>query len=152
MKTIHQTTIGKIGIEEDDGFIIRVSLNAAEPVTKTKSSPLIEKAFEQLNQYLSGKRTAFDLPLRPEGTPFMESVWQALQNIPYGSTASYKDIAEAIGNPKACRAVGLANNRNPIAIFIPCHRVIGANGALVGYAGGLFMKEQLLKLEGVIVV
>lgn len=150
MKTTRQTSIGKIAIEEDDGFIIRVSLNAAEPVTKAESSPLIEEAFEQLNHYLSGKRTAFDLPLRPEGTPFMESVWQALQNIPYGSTASYKDIAEAIGSPKAFRAVGLANNRNPIAIFIPCHRVIGKNGTLVGYAGGLSMKEELLKLEGII--
>ena len=148
MKAIRKTSIGTISIEDDGKAIIEVVLNSDEKVTSKASSPLVEEAFRQLNEYLAGKRTSFDLPLRAEGTPFMKSVWQALQEIPYGKTVSYKDIAEAIGRPQACRAVGLANNRNPIAIFIPCHRVIGKNGHLVGYGGGLDMKEQLLKLEG----
>lgn len=110
-------------------------------------TPLIRKAAEQLMEYLAGKRKAFDLPLEPEGTPFQKAVWKALTGIPYGKTRTYKDIAESIGNPKACRAVGMANNKNPIAILIPCHRVIGAGGKLVGYAGGLDIKKKLLDLE-----
>lgn len=110
-------------------------------------TPLIRKAAKQLNEYLAGKRKAFDLPLEPEGTPFQKAVWKALTGIPYGSTRTYKDIAESIGNPKACRAVGMANNKNPIAILIPCHRVIGTDGKLVGYAGGLDIKKKLLELE-----
>ncbi|MGB4439469.1 MAG: methylated-DNA--[protein]-cysteine S-methyltransferase, partial [Sedimentibacter sp.] len=108
---------------------------------------LINNASNQLNEYLNGIRTAFDLPLNPEGTEFQKKVWTALCEIPYGETRSYKQIAEAAGNSKASRAVGMANNKNPIMIFIPCHRVIGANGSLVGYAGGLDMKEKLLALE-----
>ena len=96
---------------------------------------------------MDGKRKSFDLPLKPEGTEFQKKVWNALLDIPYGETRSYKDIAVAIGNPKACRAVGMANNRNPISIIIPCHRVIGANGSLVGYGGGLPIKIELLNLE-----
>ena len=95
------------------------------------------------------KRKNFDLPLLKEGTPFQISVWNALEKIPYGETRSYKDIAIAIDNPKAVRAVGMANNRNKIAIFIPCHRVIGADGKLVGYGGGLHIKQFLLELEEV---
>ncbi len=90
----------------------------------------------------------FDLPLEPAGTEFQKSVWVALQAIPYGETRSYGDMARQIGNPKACRAVGMANNRNPISIVIPCHRVIGADGSLVGYGGGLDLKQKLLTLEG----
>ena len=101
-----------------------------------------------MEAYFAGRRKTFDLPLRfDEGTPFMKQVWQALCTVPYAHTASYKDIAEAVGNPKACRAVGMANNRNPIAIIVPCHRTIGSTGALVGYGGGLGMKERLLELE-----
>jgi len=96
------------------------------------------------------EETDFDLPLAPRGTPFQLKVWQALTTIPYGETRSYKQIAEQIGNSKACRAVGLANNRNPISIVVPCHRVIGANGKLVGYGGGLDVKKYLLELEGCI--
>ena len=101
----------------------------------------------QLEEYFSGKRSSFSLPMAPVGTQFMQDVWQALVTIPYGEVRSYRDIAKAIGNPKACRAVGMANNRNPLPIIIPCHRVIGANGKLVGYAGGLDCKEKLLALE-----
>jgi O-6-methylguanine DNA methyltransferase len=100
-----------------------------------------------LSEYLIGERKSFDLPLNPRGTVFQQQVWKALCDIPYGETRSYKQIAEAIGNPKAVRAVGMANNRNPLLIVIPCHRVIGANGKLVGYGAGIEKKEFLLKLE-----
>ncbi|MDM7919002.1 MAG: methylated-DNA--[protein]-cysteine S-methyltransferase [Methanosarcina sp.] len=101
----------------------------------------------QLEAYFSGKLKSFDVKLAPEGTEFQKFVWKALCEIPYGETRSYKDIAVSLGKPKAYRAVGLANNRNPIAIIVPCHRVIGADGKLTGYAGGLDVKEFLLKLE-----
>lgn len=113
-----------------------------------RDCPSIREA-EQLTEYFAGKRKVFDLPLEPYGTEFQKKVWQALMEIPYGRTCSYGEIAAKIGNPKASRAVGSANNKNPIAIVIPCHRVVGANGALVGYASGLQTKEALLKLEGI---
>ncbi|MEE9168363.1 MAG: methylated-DNA--[protein]-cysteine S-methyltransferase, partial [bacterium] len=100
--------------------------------------------------YFRGKRMTFSVPIRFDGTDFQNKVWHALTEIPYGQTVTYKEVAEKIGNPKAVRAVGNANNRNPIAIVVPCHRVIGADGKLVGYGGGLEMKEKLLKLEGAI--
>ena len=112
-----------------------------------KTSPLSDLAASQLKEYIQGKRKVFDLPLKISGTPFQEKVWRELINIPFGETRTYKDIAIAIGTPKASRAVGMANNRNKIAIIIPCHRVIGANGSLTGYAGGLDIKEKLLLLE-----
>lgn len=160
MLCFRETSIGIIGIEEKDGAIRHLCLppQAGNPAGKGepasparpesgKESPLLKEAFAQLDAYLAGKRRSFDLPLRPEGTPFMQKVWRALCDIPYGATASYKDIAAVTGNVRAVRAVGLANNRNPIAIFIPCHRVIGSNGKLVGYGGGLDMKRRLLDLE-----
>lgn len=144
----YETQIGTIGIVENGNAIIDVCFGENIPkgieITET---PLLKKANEQLQEYLNGKRKVFDLPLEPKGTAFQQKVWEALREIPYGTTCSYKDIAEKIGNPKACRAVGMANNRNPIAIFIPCHRVIGANGKLVGYGGGLELKAKLLEIE-----
>ncbi|WP_438444808.1 methylated-DNA--[protein]-cysteine S-methyltransferase [Gorillibacterium sp. sgz5001074] len=110
---------------------------------------LIEEAARQLKDYFGGSRTSFDLPLDLRGTPFQLQVWRALGQIPYGQIRSYKQIAEAIGSPKAVRAVGGANNRNPVPIIIPCHRVIGAGGALVGYGGGLPIKQFLLHHEGI---
>lgn len=101
----------------------------------------------QLEQYFAGKRKYFDLPLEMRGTPFQRRVWEALLAIPYGETRSYKDVAETIGSARAVRAVGGANNRNPLPIVVPCHRVIGANGSLVGYGGGMPIKVQLLRLE-----
>lgn len=101
----------------------------------------------QLEAYFSGELKSFSIKLAPEGTEFQKSVWNALCEVPYGETRSYKDIAISIGNPRAYRAVGLANNRNPIAIIVPCHRIIGANGKLIGYASGLDVKEFLLRLE-----
>ena len=98
-------------------------------------------------EYLEGKRKVFDFPYEFHGTEFQKKVWKKLCDIPYGETRTYKDIAIAIGNPKACRAVGMSNNKNPITIAVPCHRVIGANGKLVGYAGGIEMKKKLLEIE-----
>jgi methylated-DNA-[protein]-cysteine S-methyltransferase len=108
---------------------------------------IIAKARKQLDAYFTGKVRDFDLPLAPEGTEFQQRVWAALLKIPYGATRSYGQQAAAIGSPKAVRAVGLANGRNPIAIIIPCHRVIGANGSLTGYGGGMARKRLLLDLE-----
>lgn len=101
----------------------------------------------QLDEYFQGKRTTFSLPFKLTGTPFQLAVWKELQNIPYGQTTSYKEIAQKINKPKAYRAVGMANNKNPLPIIIPCHRVIGSNGKLIGYAGGLKLKNYLLELE-----
>ena len=108
---------------------------------------LLEDAATQLQEYFAGERREFDLPLSPVGTTFQKSVWNALLSIPFGQTVSYSEIACQISNSKACRAVGMANNRNPLPIFIPCHRVVGKKGHLTGYAGGLKIKEYLLKLE-----
>ncbi|MEG1929832.1 MAG: methylated-DNA--[protein]-cysteine S-methyltransferase [Anaerovorax sp.] len=127
-----------------------VFFDGEEPLNKEfteKETPLLIQAKSQLTEYFLGTRKNFNLPLAPQGSDFMQRDWAELQKIPYGNTCSYKDIATALGNPKACRAVGLANNRNPIAIIIPCHRVIGSNGDLVGYAGGLHLKIFLLELE-----
>ena len=110
-------------------------------------TPLLRQAVQELQAYFAGERRTFDLPLAPAGTPFQRAVWAALREIPYGETRTYGQIAARIGRPKACRAVGMANNRNPIAIIVPCHRVVGASGALVGYAAGLSVKEKLLRLE-----
>jgi methylated-DNA-[protein]-cysteine S-methyltransferase len=109
--------------------------------------PLLCEAQSQLRAYFEGNLTRFDLPLLPEGTPFRLRVWEQLREIPYGQTISYRQLAESIGNPNASRAVGAANGSNPLAIVVPCHRVIGANGLLVGYGGGLPIKQRLLELE-----
>lgn len=111
------------------------------------SCPLLEQAEQELREYFENARCEFTIPLSASGTVFQKRVWDALRAIPYGETASYAEIAERIGNPKACRAVGSANHQNPLPIVIPCHRVIGKNGDLTGYAGGMEMKEFLLGLE-----
>lgn len=112
-----------------------------------QTTELLSMATIQLDEYFQGKRTTFSLPFKLTGTPFQLAVWKELQNIPYGQTTSYKEIAQKISKPKACRAVGMANNKNPLPIIIPCHRVIGSNGKLIGYAGGLKLKNYLLELE-----
>ena len=117
------------------------------PGCALERTPLIANAAAQLGEYFAGKRQAFDLPLQPRGTAFQQTVWQALQQIPYGQTRSYGFIAAAVGRPQATRAVGGANHRNPLSILIPCHRVIGADGSLTGYGGGLHIKQALLLLE-----
>lgn len=148
-RTYKQYPFGRIGIEEENDKITR--LHWAEesfPGEATeKRTPVLTEAIKQLDEYFAGKRRKFDLPLAPAGTEFMQRAWRELRRIPYGKTTTYGQIAARLGNPKAARAVGLANNRNPIAIVVPCHRVIGADGKLVGYAGGLDIKRQLLELE-----
>lgn len=112
-----------------------------------QETPLLKRAAAQMAEYFSGARRSFDLPLSLKGTPFQMADWAALREIPYGQTRCYQQIAEQLGNSKACRAVGMANNRNPVAVIIPCHRVLGKDGKLVGYAGGLSVKQGLLALE-----
>jgi methylated-DNA-[protein]-cysteine S-methyltransferase len=141
-----------IGVEEEGGAIAKVFFGHNPPAGYTKGytkteTPLIKKAAAQIDEYLAGKRKEFSLPLALHGTEFQKAVWQALQGIPYGETRSYKEIAAAVGRPKAVRAVGMANNRNPIVIIVPCHRVIGHDGSLTGYGGGLPLKQRLLELE-----
>ncbi|GIM28201.1 methylated-DNA--protein-cysteine methyltransferase [Clostridium polyendosporum] len=144
----YETEIGKIGIIENGTAITHLHLKESIPQdVNIIETPLLKKANKQLQEYLTGKRQTFDLPLAPQGTEFQQKVWSVLQEIPYGKTYSYKDVAKNIGNIKASRAVGMANNKNPIPIFIPCHRVIGSNGKLVGYACGLDVKEKLLEIE-----
>ena len=142
----YQSPFGPVLLEEESGALTccgfeRGGASSAAP------TPLLREAARQLDEYFAGRRKEFDLPLAPKGTVFQQKVWQALQKIPYGTTVTYKDIAIAVGNPLACRAVGMANHNNPIGIIIPCHRVIGANGKLTGYAGGLDKKQLLLDLE-----
>lgn len=136
----------KIIIAEENGEITDISFWSETKGTQNET-PIIAGAFEQLKEYFEGRRKTFDLPLNPKGTDFQKKVWQTLCDIPYGETRTYKQIAEQCGNSKASRAVGMANNKNPIGIVIPCHRVIGVNGALTGYAGGLDKKQKLLNLE-----
>ena len=142
----YETKLGSVTFVEEDGTLLAITTHHSYE-GKRVETPLIKEAYRQLSEYLIGERKSFDLPFNPRGTEFQRQVWKALFDIPYGETRSYKQIAEAIGNPKAVRAVGMANNRNPLLIVIPCHRVIGANGKLVGYAAGIEMKEYLLKLE-----
>ena len=140
-----QTAIGTIYIAQEADAIIRISFrNLQYPEQQTL---LLLAAKQQLNAYFQGQQQNFSLPLKPKGTPFQQKVWQALQAIPYGQTRTYAQIAAEIGSPKACRAVGMANHHNPIDIVIPCHRVVGSNGALTGYADGLERKQFLLELE-----
>lgn len=119
------------------------------PVEQVKNEHLIT-CIKQLNEYFSGTRQTFSITLATQGTPFQQAVWQALLSVPFGASKSYAEIAAALNNPKAVRAVGAANGKNPISIIVPCHRIIGANGKLTGYAGGLSRKQWLLKHEGIV--
>ncbi|MFA6988480.1 MAG: methylated-DNA--[protein]-cysteine S-methyltransferase [Candidatus Gastranaerophilaceae bacterium] len=152
MKNIfyYQTPIGKIGIAEENSQITNLYFESDKISSDeyiVKETEILKEAKDQLQEYLNGSRKVFSLPLNPFGTKFAKKVWNCLCDIPYGTTQSYKEIAEKIEHSKAYRAVGLANNRNPIPIFIPCHRVIGTNGNLTGYRGGLEAKAYLLQLE-----
>lgn len=162
--TCMESPVGRLVIVSDGQAIIQVCFEppdgfqekerganeAGKGTTEKNESEVCSlnvRAVAQLTEYFAGRRREFDLPLSPAGTAFQQKVWQALQQIPYGETRSYGQVAEAVGNPKASRAVGMANHQNPIPILIPCHRVIGADGKLVGYGGGLNIKETLLCLE-----
>ena len=150
--TIIDSPLGELTLLSDGDRLVGLYLpmhKGAPPDTSSwqwDAGPFRE-AVAQLAQYFAGDRQDFDLPLGATGTPFQQQVWSALTTIPYGATATYRDIAVAIGSPKAVRAVGLANGRNPISIVVPCHRVVGTNGSLTGYGGGLAAKQHLLDLE-----
>lgn len=150
-KTQWKSPIGILAIEEDGEAITALYLDRStdlcERENNMQESALLREAKKQLQEYFAGKRKKFDLPIKPQGTDFQRKVWTALQTIPYGETCSYGELAAKIGKPKAARAVGGANNKNPILIIIPCHRVIGADGSMVGFACGLPAKEYLLALE-----
>lgn len=141
------TPVGKLCIGERNGAITRVTWQQLPKEWVLEETELIRKCKQELDEFFEGKRKTFDLPLAPEGTAFQKRVWDALREIPYGETRTYKDIAIAVDSPKGFRAVGMANNKNPIAIMVPCHRVIGTNGKLVGYAAGMEIKTWLLALE-----
>ena len=144
--TVYDSPVGPLRLEARDGALVALHLNA-RPGPEQLDDPVLAEATTQLREYFAGTRTSFDLPLQMHGNAFEQRVWAALRTIPYGETASYGEIAEQVGAPGAARAVGVANARNPIAIVVPCHRVIGANGKLVGFGGGLPMKRALLDLE-----
>lgn len=143
---VYPFPLGRLKIEYDKDTVISLGRTDVTEKSGTKTA-LTNLAYAQIMEYFEGKRRIFTFPYELRGTEFQKKVWQTLCDIPYGETRTYKEIAVAVGNPKACRAVGMANNKNPIAIAVPCHRVIGADGKLVGYAGGLDMKEALLALE-----
>jgi methylated-DNA-[protein]-cysteine S-methyltransferase len=148
-----ESPVGTLLLAGDDNAVHRIEFpNDGKPIRpeagwkESMTGPLAE-AVRQLREYFSGSRTDFDLPLAPEGTEFQRKVWNRLRDIPYGGTISYGELARRVGNPKASRAVGAANGCNPLPIVIPCHRVIGSNGKLTGFGGGLPTKEALLALE-----
>lgn len=141
----YEFPIGRIAVACDETGITDVAMGEVD--AKEEENHLIHQAAKQLEEYFFGCRQEFNLPLSLQGTQFQQNVWGELMRIPYGETRSYGQIAERIGNPRACRAVGRANNRNRIIIIIPCHRVIGADGSLVGYGGGVDVKKKLLELE-----
>jgi methylated-DNA-[protein]-cysteine S-methyltransferase len=140
-----ETPIGTLWLSATRDGLAEVAF--AERAAPGAPRELLAEAAGQLRAYFAGELERFDLPLAPHGTPFQRGVWDAVSAIPYGSTASYSEIAAAVGRPRACRAVGAANGRNPLAIVVPCHRVVGAAGALTGYGGGLERKRALLDLE-----
>lgn len=143
----YQSKIGRINISEDNEGICGVSICTSNECSHSSQSKLKDETFRQLAEYLQGKRKIFEIKLSLKGTEFQKSVWEQLLNIPYGETRSYGEIAALIGNAKASRAVGMACNRNPVMIIVPCHRVIGKKGCLTGYAPGIDLKEKLLDME-----
>lgn len=153
----YKTIIGNISISSCNGFIVAIKflkemIECTDNIiigndTVFKETPTIINAYRQIEEYFCGKRKKFDIKMKQNGTNFQRRVWKVLEDIPYGKTCSYKDVATAVGNPKAYRAIGMANNRNNLPILVPCHRVVGNNGGLTGYAGGINIKLKLLELE-----
>ena len=146
MFAVYNTKIGKLKIEYENDVLTGIAYAENEKEQGIRSE-LSDKTVLQLEEYFDGRRKEFDIPIKLRGTEFQKKVWNELLKIPYGATVSYKDIAIKIGNPKACRAVGMANHNNPILIIVPCHRVINENKKLGGYALGLDLKRRLLELE-----
>lgn len=145
--TYLSSPVGTLTLTEEEDALTGLYFGRLSRQGQEVLSPVLKETARQLSEYFSGKRREFSLPLSPKGTEFQLRVWRALETIPYGETRSYGDMARLIGSPKACRAVGMANHRNPISIIVPCHRVVGANGSLTGYGGGLDAKRFLLDLE-----
>ena len=145
-----ESPIGTIEIGARSECVTNLDFVDHPPQPTTHDTPILSLAIEQVAAYFEGRLTLFDLPLDMKGTPFQRSVWQALRDVPFGRTASYQQMADAVGNPKAVRAVGAANGQNPVSIVVPCHRIIGKNGSLTGYGGGIWRKEWLLRHEGVL--
>lgn len=155
-----ESKLGPIYIVADENYIVKVLLDeeqwneyqVSQDQLTFASTPILEKAATQFEEYFSGKRQVFELPLYQSGTDFQRKVWKALQGIPYGETISYLDVAQLINHPKAVRAVGQANRKNNLPIIVPCHRVVGKNNSLTGYAGKkIDLKEKLLQLEGILI-
>ncbi len=146
-RLLYQSPIGLIEIGGTDAAVTCVRFVSGRPPRETESMPVLREALRQIDEYFLGRRTAFDVALDLGGTPFQQAVWGALLKVPYGRNTTYREIAAAIGRPRAVRAVGAANGANPISIIVPCHRVIGADGSLVGYGGGLRRKAWLLAHE-----
>ena len=155
--TVIDSVVGTLTLVAEEGVIVGLYMDLqrhrpdddalGEPDPRGREVEPFKAAADQLDAYFAGELTRFDLPLAPRGSEFQQRVWAALQEIPYGRTESYGELAERIGSPGGARAVGLANGKNPIGIIIPCHRVVGADGSLTGYGGGLDRKKQLLDLE-----
>lgn len=153
-RTVMESPIGFLELTEENGAVTKICFmknckcaQGEYPGGQNNESEILKEAVLQLEEYFAGERKEFSVPLAPHGTEFQKKIWEVLTQIPYGETRSYGEIAQMAGNPKACRAVGMANHNNPIPILIPCHRVIGKNGKLTGYAGGLEKKTALLELE-----
>ncbi len=152
--TYYDSPLGAVTLQANEQGLLGVwfETHTTKPEdlgTQEDSFPIFQSVKEQLDRYFAGEAVQFDIPIAATGTPFQQSVWHALTTIPYGETWSYAQLADAIGNPKAVRAVGLANGKNPVSVIVPCHRVIGKNGKLTGYAGGIERKQRLLAIEGI---
>ena len=152
--TYYDSPLGTVTLQANEQGLLGVwfETHTTKPEdlgTQEDSFPIFQPVKDQLDRYFAGEAVQFDVPIAAKGTPFQQSVWNALTTIPYGETWSYAQLADAIGNPKAVRAVGLANGKNPVSVIVPCHRVIGKNGKLTGYAGGIERKQRLLTIEGI---
>ncbi|OQX95895.1 cysteine methyltransferase [candidate division KSB1 bacterium 4572_119] len=147
MTALYESPLGWINIRATEEYITSVRFNDTGYSVETELTPILSDCLQQLNEYFEHKRKSFDLPLRLTGTPFQKTVWEELMKVPFGTVVSYGEIAKRIGNKNAVRAVGTANNKNPVVIIVPCHRIIGANGKLIGYGGGVWRKEWLLEHE-----
>lgn len=153
--TDYRCPLGRLTLESDGKALTRVRLPGEKPpaagdegAPRVRNPKPFAAVITQLDEYFAGKRRRFELPLAPSGTPFQRKVWQQLRKIPYGRTITYAQLAHRVGNDAACRAVGAANGRNPLPIVVPCHRVIGSDGSLTGFGGGIAAKRKLLELEG----
>lgn len=148
LSALFQSPVGPLTLEAGAHALTRLGFGPpTAAAAEDQPAPALAATAAQLREYFAGERTLFELDLEPAGTPFEQCVWAAVRAIPYGETATYAEIARRVGAPRACRAVGRANGRNPIAVIVPCHRVVGSDGSLTGYAGGLGMKRALLDLE-----